>query len=200
MRYLHKFTIKDLKKKMVAVSGPRQSGKTTFAKAVLKSFSPSEYLSWDNSEDRKRILKTDWTETSQLIVLDEIHKYSRWKNWIKGIFDKNPEKIRFLFTGSARLDVFRKGGDSLFGRYHLWRLHPFCLAEHPLNISNEKALKRLLDFGGFPEVYIEGDTTQAKRWRRQRRDLILREDVRDLENVKDIKLLDLMLDLLASRV
>jgi len=106
----------------------------------------------------------------------------------------------FLITGSARLDVYRRGGDSLLGRYHYWRLHPFTLDEIPKGISPKDAFKRLMTLGGFPEPFLDGDERIARRWRRERFDRVLREDVRDLEPVRDIQLLSLFLDMLRHRV
>jgi predicted AAA+ superfamily ATPase len=105
-----------------------------------------------------------------------------------------------LVTGSARLDVYRRGGDSLLGRYHLWRLHPIGFDEVPSNISPEEALHRLMILGGFPEPFLSGDEREARRWRRERLQRVLRDDVRDLESVRDISTLELFVSALRSRV
>ena len=201
MRYLEKFIIQDLKKKMVFIAGPRQCGKTTLAQFLLKKEFHNQgiYLNWDYEEDKKNILEMKWAKSDQLLIFDEIHKFARWKNWIKGIFDKLKNNHKILVTGSARLDVYKKGGDSLLGRYHFWRLHPFDLAENPLKNKTE-TLKRLLKFGGFPEPFLEADEREAKRWRKERFDKIVREDLRDLEKINDIQALMLFATLLKSRV
>ena len=105
---------------MVFLGGPRQVGKTTFSKSLLVDASDSSpaYLNWDNIEDRKKILAGDWPRREKLIILDELHKFSKWRGLIKGFYDKLKNTHRFLVTGSARLDYYRKGGDSLLGRYH----------------------------------------------------------------------------------
>ena len=105
-----------------------------------------------------------------------------------------------MVTGSAKLDVYKRGGDSLLGRYHYWRLHPFTLDELPSNIDKKDAFHRLLTVGGFPEPFLQNDERQARRWRRERLDRILREDVRDLEQIRQLPLLDLYLNALRSRV
>ena len=129
-RYLFNYVFEDLEEKMVLMSGPRQVGKTTLARDIVgKKFSNITYLNWDFGEDRKKILDLRFSPDSQLIILDEIHKYKHWKNFIKGIFDKKKDRFKLLVTGSARLNVFRKGGDSLMGRDYYYRLHPFSLAE-----------------------------------------------------------------------
>ncbi len=120
--------VDDLGSKMVFVSGPRQVGKTTLARQVLAR-TGGTYLNHDNSVDRRRILNAEWPPEGGVVVLDELHKYSRWKRFLKGEFDVNRGRLSFLVTGSARLDVYRKGGDSLQGRYHHYRLHPLSAHE-----------------------------------------------------------------------
>jgi uncharacterized protein len=201
MRYLTDFINIDLLKKMVFVGGPRQVGKTTIAKNWLSSTSgQGRYLNWDFDEDRQDIIAKRWSPEDQLLVFDELHKYSNWKNWLKGIYDVYQKQHSILVTGSARLDVYRRGGDSLLGRYHYWRLHPFTIDELPDNISKEEGFQRLMTIGGFPEPFLAGDERQARRWRRERLDRVVREDIRDLESVKNIQNLSLLLELLRTRV
>lgn len=201
MRYITPYILEDLNKKMVFVGGPRQVGKTTLAKAVLsKNFPEGRYLNWDYDEDRQDILQKKWSVENNLLVFDELHKFPRWKAWIKGIYDVSHEVHSFLITGSARLDVYRRGGDSLMGRYHYWRLHPFTLDEIPNGISPEDTFKRLMTVGGFPEPFLDGNERNARRWRRERFDRVLREDVRDLEQIRNIQLLGMFLDMLRYRV
>lgn len=196
MRYLDEFLLRDLEKKMVLLSGPRQCGKTTFSKWILKAKLSGEYLNWDQPKDRKTIQKQGWSEDSKLVVLDEVHKKKSWKNFLKGIYDTKPEGMRFLVTGSARLEFFQKSGDSMFGRYLPWRMHPFCAGEDPLGLPIEERWDRLLNHGNFPIPYLSNDAAEIDRWRNQRWSLLLREDLRDLEAVKDIQALELAADLL----
>lgn len=199
MRYLFQPVLKDLQKKMVFIGGPRQCGKTTFAKSILAE-TKGLYLNWDSDEDRREILEKKWSHADRLIVLDELHKFPRWKNWIKGTFDTQKDHHQFLITGSARLDLYRRGGDSLLGRYHYWRLHPFTLSELPKGITPQDAMNRLMLVGGFPEPFLDNDETEARRWRRERFDRVLRDDVRDLEQIRDIQTLSLFVDQLRTRV
>ena len=186
---------------MVFVGGPRQVGKTTLAGRILDATTEGgRYFNWDFDEDRRDILKKRWHDSDYLLVFDELHKYPKWKNWLKGLFDVARDKHAFLITGSARLDVYRRGGDSLMGRYHYWRLHPFTLDERPKGITAKEAYRRLMTVGGFPEPFLDGDTRESRRWRRDRFDRILREDVRDLEPIRNIQLLGLFLDILRHRV
>lgn len=199
MRYLEPLIETDLLKKMVFLGGPRQCGKTTLANSLLAR-TPGRYLNWDFDEDRNEILKKRWGPKDKLLVFDELHKFPRWKNWIKGNFDKEQKLHQFLVTGSARLDVYRRGGDSLLGRYHYWRLHPFTLSEIPKGVSPKSALVRLMTVGGFPEPFLDNNENEARRWRKDRYDRVLRDDVRDLEPIKDIQTLSLLVDLLRRRV
>ncbi len=201
MRYITPYILEDLKKKMVFIGGPRQVGKTTLARAVLAEHYPEGiYLNWDYDEDRQDILRKKWSADNSLLVFDELHKYPKWKTWIKGLYDVTQREHSFLVTGSARLDVYRRGGDSLMGRYHYWRLHPFTLDEIPEGISSDDAFNRLMTVGGFPEPFLDGDERNARRWRRERFDRVLREDVRDLESIRNIQMLGLFLEMLRSRV
>ncbi len=200
MRYLEPHVRRDLRRKMVFVGGPRQCGKTTLAKAVLAAAGRGRYFDWDLDEDRRAILRKQWPPDERLLVFDELHKFPRWKTWLKGVFDAQREAHEFLVTGSARLDVYRRGGDSLLGRYHYWRLHPFTVDERPPSMSHQEAMRRLMTIGGFPEPFLDGDEREARRWRRERIDRVLKDDVRDLEPVHDIQTLGLLVDLLRSRV
>ena len=201
MRYITPHVLEDLKKKMVFVGGPRQVGKTTLALAVISDDYPDgRYFNWDYDEDRQDILQKKWSLDNDLLVFDELHKFPRWKTWIKGIYDVSHKTHSFLVTGSARLDIYRRGGDSLMGRYHYWRLHPFTLDEIPNGISPKDAFDRLMTVGGFPEPFLEGDERTARRWRRERFDRVLREDIRDLESIRNIQLLGMFLDALRHRV
>ena len=200
MRYITPFIANDLKSKMVFIGGPRQVGKTTLAKSILESYTAGRYLNWDFDDDRQDILQKKWRTDDHLLVFDELHKYPRWKQWIKGLYDVSHEQHAFLVTGSARLDVYKKGGDSLMGRYHYWRLHPFSLDEYPAEMGATEAYRRLMTVGGFPEPFLSGDEREARRWRRERFDRVLREDIRDLESIRNTSQLGLMLDLLRQRV
>jgi predicted AAA+ superfamily ATPase len=182
---------------MVFLGGPRQVGKTTFAQGLIPSFrdgSPA-YLNWDSSQDRKTILEGGWPSKEKLVVFDEIHKFSKWRGLIKGYYDKLKGTHQFLVTGSARLDYYRKSGDSLLGRYHYYRMHPLSLPE--LGMEH---LKELIHFGGFPEPFLRQKSSTLRRWHLQRRERIIYSDVRDLERVNEISHLELLANALPDRV
>jgi predicted AAA+ superfamily ATPase len=200
MRFIEEFVKKDLQKKMVFIGGPRQCGKTTLAQSILKAAGSGQYFNWDKLADRKKILGGDWYDENYLLVFDEIHKHRKWKTLIKGYFDTEKLKHQFLVTGSARLDTYQRGGDSLLGRYHYWRLHPFTLFDIPKGISREEAYLRLIKVGGFPEVFLDNDEREARRWREERSRRILQEDVRDLEQINNLSAMELLLDHLRDRV
>ena len=198
MRYLDAYLRKDLKNQMVLLSGPRQCGKTTYSKGLLSEVKKGEYLTWDQVKDRKKIVQQSWSEDLLLLVLDEIHKKAAWKNFLKGVFDTKPKSMHMLVTGSARLEFFQKSGDSMFGRFHSWRLYPFCMAEDPLKLSPAQRFDRLLKQGGFPVPYLADHLDEAQRWRNQRWSLLLREDLRDLEQIKNVLALELLAELLKN--
>jgi predicted AAA+ superfamily ATPase len=186
-RYLQSQIERDLQRKMVFVAGPRQVGKTTLA-LTLPGARQGD-LNWDAPEHRERILRRE-LPSSELWVFDEIHKFKRWRNYLKGLYDTRGKKQRILVTGSARLDLYRYGGDSLQGRYHLLRLHPFSAAE--LGLETAEQLSELLRLGGFPEPFLSGSEVEARRWSREYRNLLLREEVVSLERVDDLGSLELL--------
>ncbi len=175
-------------------------GKTTVALELLSGDEHHPgYLNWDYAPDKKLLLKGGLPANQSLIVLDEIHKYKSWRNFVKGLYDKNKSQISFLITGSARLDYYRKGGDSLQGRYHYHRLHPFSLFEISPNPSSTD-LKDLLEFGGFPEPFLAQSKRHWRRWQNERLTRVIHEDLNSLEQVKEISQLDLLAVLLQDKV
>jgi uncharacterized protein len=187
-RYLSRQLREDLDRKMVFVAGPRQVGKTTLALSLTGA--RKGYLNWDVAEHRERILKNE-LPPGPLWIFDELHKYRRWRNYLKGIYDGRPAGQKILVTGSGRLDLYRFGGDSLQGRYHLLRLHPFSVAER--GIRDADGLEQLLRLGGFPEPFLGGSEVEARRWSREYRTRLIREDVVSLERIQDLGHLELLM-------
>ena len=186
---------------MVFIGGPRQVGKTTTACNLLKKLDTNGvYFNWDNDDDRRDLLAKKWSHQNKILIFDELHKYPKWKNWIKGVYDTENELHQLIVTGSARLDIYKQGGDSLMGRYHYWRLHPFSLDETPEGFSKKEALDRLMTVGGFPEPFLDGDEREARRWRRERFDRVVMEDIRDLEPIRNIQMIKILVDQLRTRV
>ena len=187
--------------KMVFLGGPRQVGKTTLSRQIATHFKNPLYLNFDHPEDRERIRKRDWKKSNDLLIFDELHKWRVWKSWLKGIYDKEGDDHRILVTGSARLDVYRKGGDSMQGRYHYWRLHPFTYSEIlQVTNSSENILQNLFARGGFPEPYFASSERALKRWQRERLERVIREDVFALESIRNLNSLFLLHELLVERV
>ncbi len=187
VRYLRPQIIKDLNRKMVFLGGPRQVGKTTLARSLIPRGQEDAYFNWDSDEDRERLLNRQFPP-HRLWVLDEIHKNRRWRGWLKGLFDKNRDHHQILVTGSARLDLYRFGGDSLQGRYHFLRLHPFTASE--LKINDASGWRQLYEHSGFPEPFLGGSAVEAKRWSREYRTRLLRDDLASLERIEDLTLLE----------
>jgi predicted AAA+ superfamily ATPase len=218
--------------KMAFVAGPRQVGKTTLAKHLLSLVAADlYYFNWDIESHRKAIIKNPeefWqvsgslsSKGKQRIGLDEIHKYPRWKRFLKGFYDARGRDLEIIVTGSGRLDVYQRGGDSLFGRYHLYHLHPFTLGEYirenrqtvcPPGEFWEKvksaktpdgAKEGLIDLEtltGFPEPLFSGSEARLRRWRRSHQTLVVREDLRDLTRIREIGLIETLVALLPERI
>ena len=192
--------LKDLSKKIVIVAGPRQCGKTTLAKGLNTSF---DYLNYDSLDDRSNILQRRWDRDKELIIFDELHKMPKWKSWLKGIYDKESQGPSLLVTGSARLNAFRKMGDSLAGRHFYYRLHPFDLKElsfSKLRMDEAEMFNRMMTVGGYPEPFMIGELTEYKRWRQGHLDIILRQDLADLEQVRDLRSVEILVQLLRNKV
>ncbi len=199
-RYLKRFIREDLKEKMVFLSGPRQVGKTTLALSYLGGDeSYPSYFNWDYDEDRNKLLHFEFPPDEKLIVLDEIHKYKRWRNWLKGLYDKTRSRRSYLVTGSARLDYYKRGGDALTGRYHSYRLHPFTLPEIDSH-AKSSSVEALFNFGGFPEPFLGQSERKLRRWQRERMSQILRDDLRDLERVEEVTLIGRLVERLPALV
>ena len=197
VRYLKSQILKDIAKKMVFIGGPRQVGKTTLAKQILKT--KTSYFNWDNVLHRQSLLKNELPVASGQLIFDEIHKFKNWRSFIKGFYDTYGETTKILVTGSARLNHFKKGGDSLFGRYHYFRLHPFSLRE-----LNSKAtasdVSALLNLGGFPEPVLSGSAKSYRRWALERLNRVVYTDIRDLEHIKEISSIELLAHALIDRI
>ncbi len=207
-------------RQMLFLVGPRQVGKTTTSLEVASPRPNTFYLSWDSQEDRRLILKGPDTVATALelqtlkleegvsfVIFDELHKYRKWKTFLKGFFDKHSKKVQILVTGSARLDVYKAGGDSLMGRYFLYRLHPLSVAEilspplrntelGPPKEIEEKLLQTLLQFGGFPEPFLKQDPFFYSKWNRLRMHQLFVEDLRDLTKIQDFGSMEVLAELL----
>lgn len=188
---------KDLEKKIVFISGPRQVGKTTLTKALDLSY---DYFNYDKASDRVALKNNSWDRKKELVIFDELHKMSQWKRWLKGIYDTEGVRPRLLVTGSSKLETYRKVGDSLAGRYFQYRLHPFDLKEIGANYAKEDAFKRLWECSGFPEPFIEGSQTFYHRWKRTHLDIILRQDLVDIQTIRDIQAIETLVELLKASV
>src|SRR4030042_865524 len=199
-RYLYDSIKKDLKKKMVILTGPRQVGKTWLAKALMPEFNSPQYLNFDNMADAQIINKQSWPHQSDLLILDEIHKKPEWKKFVKGVFDTRPEKQSILITGSARLDTYRQSDESLAGRYFPMRLNPISVRELKNTVSPDEALALLNRLGGFPEPFLSGSETEATRWRNQYYTDLIREDIMEFSRLQEVRSMRLLLELLRSRV
>lgn len=229
-RYLYR-EIVDLalrRNKMAFISGPRQVGKTTLAKSFSADVDQIVYKNWDESRFRKlwaqspNDVQNDFDLTSiqkrKLLILDEIHKSKGWKQKLKGIYDDLGEELQIVVTGSARLNVFKKGGDSLMGRYIPFRLHPLSYGEivgpeilnpdqwlHRLfqrkdPSTNQEVISRLLKLSGFPEPFFSGSEKILRIWRQGRNEKIVREDLRDLSRLPELSQIEMLTALLPGKV
>jgi predicted AAA+ superfamily ATPase len=203
-------------RQMALVSGPRQVGKTTACRAVADA-----YLNWDNMDERRLLLKGPASIATAVgldrlrarppvAVIDELHKHSKWKGLLKGLFDTYGDRAKWIVTGSSRLDVFRRGGDSLMGRYLLYRVHPWSVAECLRPEITEKAIRppreideddwrALVVHGGFPEPFLKRDPRFTNRWRSLRHEQLSKEDLRDVTRVQELGAIEVLMRVLEER-
>ena len=205
-------------RQMAFVTGPRQVGKTTTCRDHADF-----YVNWDNVDDREQILAgpahlverfglSRLSETTPAALFDELHKYPQWKQFLKGLFDTYSDQLRIIVTGSSRMDVYRRGGDSLMGRYFLYRMHPFSVAEiihrdlpDPRRVIRTPARVKASDFealwkhGGYPEPFLKRDMRFSRRWQSLRLQQFVREDIRDLTQIQQIDQMETLARILASR-
>lgn len=199
-RYLYEPIKKDLARKMVILTGPRQIGKTWLARELMKEFKNPQYLNYDSFEDAKIIRARTWPIRADMLVFDEIHKMKGWKKFLKGAFDTRPARQAILVTGSARLDTFRRGGESLAGRYFHFRLNPVSVRELKGTTKPHEALALLNRFGGFPEPFLSGSDEEAARWRNRYYTDLVREDILEFSRIQEIRAIRLLLEMLRERV
>ncbi len=205
-------------RQMAFVSGPRQVGKTTTCRNRSQA-----YLNWDNIDDREIFLRgpaqlADHLGLSRLrgepaaALFDELHKHSRWKQLLKGFFDTYQDQIRIIVTGSSRLDTYRRIGDSLMGRYFIYHMHPFSVAEtittdlpdattiiRPPRRPEENSFAALWRYGGYPEPFLRRDPRFSSRWQSLRMQQLMREDARDLTHIQQLDQLAVLVRILALR-
>ncbi|MCY4657554.1 MAG: ATP-binding protein [Gammaproteobacteria bacterium] len=198
-RNLRAGLVEDLKRKIVLITGPRQCGKTTLSKMLDDE---NQYLSYDLVEHRLLIERKLWDRSKRLVIFDELHKMDHWKSWIKGIYDVEGIPPALLVTGSARLEAFRRTGDSLAGRHFTVRLHPIDLKEAlaHTDFDAEEIFSRLLTVGGFPEPFLNGRRSYYNRWKRAHIDVVIKEDLLTLTAVRDIQKIETLIEMLRSRV
>ena len=198
-------------RQMALVSGPRQVGKTTTCRRHADTYS-----NWDNIDDRELILAGPahlaaslgvdrLSETRPVALFDELHKFPGWKPFLKGMYDTYADRLRIVVTGSSRLDIYRRGGDSLMGRYFSYRMHPFSVAEtvwqglpdpvrvvRPPQPVDAAEFDALWTHGGYPEPFLRRDPRFSRRWRPLRLQQLIREDVRDLTRVQQIDQMEVL--------
>ncbi len=204
------------------VVGPRQVGKTTTSRQLRQGL---HYFNWDNLDDREVIIQGPkaiadacslqvMKNRNPLIVFDELHKYSKWKVFLKGFYDTYKDRCHIVVTGSSRMDTYRRGGDSLMGRYFTYRMHPISLRESleknnistlegkeyylPIKADN-KVFDTLLEFGGYPEPFLKRNRAFYNKWTRLRLDQLFRDDIRDLTRVQEIDQLQILGKLLIAQ-
>lgn len=213
-----------ISRRMLFISGPRQVGKTTYTLKKIEELGGS-YFNWDDREVRRAYEEkaSFFVKSSQLnsmVVFDEIHKRKNWKDILKGIYDTHKSNYQFVITGSAKLDTFRRSGDSLVGRYFLTHIFPISVGDllnlnfkeynssavflkSVLNLNkviHSESISSLLHLGGFPEPFFKSSESFFRRWQKQHHELLIREDLRDLSNIQNLDKIENLINLLEKNV
>jgi hypothetical protein len=213
-------------KQMIFIAGPRQAGKTTLAKTIADTYTNSLYYNHDIIDKKRQVIENPFfyeeinrkDASLPLVIFDELHKYPDWKNYLKSVFDRDSDNYHFIISGSGRLNIYQKGGDSLAGRYLLFYLWPFTLAElagnnlefkkfmenptavHPAANDTQTVWKNLMHFSGFPEPYLKMDEQFYRMWSNTYKKQLLREDIRDLTSIRSMENVELLFSLLPSKI
>ncbi len=197
-RYLETQLLEYSKNKIIILSGPRQVGKTTLSKQLISDFS---YYNYDIKDDFRVFQNNEWQKDSALVIFDELQKKKNWKLWLKGLFDEGHlKKQAILVTGSARLDLSKKVGDSLAGRFFSYRMNPLDMKELKGSDTPLNNYQKLITLSGFPEPFFEGTEKFYGLWKKTHSDLILRQDGILEENIRDIDSIEILIELLSERV
>ena len=206
----------DWGRQMRFLTGPRQAGKTTLAQWKLKQEKTLElYYLWDLRTVRNRYKANElfftadkiYTGKKLWVCFDEIHKMPKWKNILKGVYDQTHDHYQFIVTGSAKLNLMKRAGDSLSGRYFTFHVFPLCLGE----LKNAKQLAKeipdtavhfieqrlsdqwnesdqlsnLLAYSGFPEPFLRQSKKFQAKWSRDYLDTVIQEDIGALTRIID---------------
>ena len=192
--YLKKY----LQRKILLISGPRQCGKTTLAQMISKDH---DYINFDNAKERLMLEKQSWDRKKKYIIFDELHKKYKWKSWLKGVFDSEGIPPGLVVTGSAKLDIYKKAGDSMAGRFFSFRLYPFTVKELCQNTTKaHDIMERLFTYSGFPEPYLEKSKTFYQLWEKTHIDTVIKQDLLSLESPKNITKIETLIELLKESV
>ena len=203
-------------RQMRFITGPRQVGKTTLARQKLHDEkSEALYYLWDLRSVREKYKEHELFFTEDAldparklwVCFDEIHKMPKWKNIIKGVFDETSDRYQFIVTGSAKLNIVKRAGDSLAGRYFTFHLLHLTLDEvcsaSPVQTeipelaqdfvdtaidttpAPQEALVQLLAYSGFPEPFLAQSHPFHNKWARDYLETVIREDIGALTRIID---------------
>ena len=211
---------------MIFIAGPRQAGKTTLTQILAEDFTNSLYFNWDILEEKRKLIENPsfYEEVNRkdnsvpLIIFDELHKYSNWKNYLKSVYDRDKDNYKIIVSGSGRLNMYQKGGDSLAGRYFIFYLWPLTLAElagnnlsfeqftsnfieiHTCANKTQLIWNNLSQFSGFPDPYLNGTDPFYQIWSNTYKKQLLREDIRDLASLRSFDDVEILFSLLPSKI
>lgn len=155
----------------VALMGPRQVGKTTFALDIADTI-PSVYLDLENRLDLQKAQNIEAfhkANSDKLIILDEVQRLPNIFSQIRGLIDQQRRKGnrvgQFLFLGSASIDLLQQSSETLAGRISYIEMFPVNVLEYAKNAQHYEAVNDLWLKGGFPDSLLTGNDATSLNWR-----------------------------------
>ena len=191
--------IKDLAKKFkaVAITGARQSGKTTIVKIIFKD---KPYVSLENPDTRNFAMNDPrgFLETySKGAILDEVQRVPELFSYLQEILDNSKTKGLFILTGSNNFLLQQNISQTLAGRIGYLNLLPFSLEELQLSKKLPKSDDELMIKGFYPPIYDK--KIPPTDWCPNYIRTYIERDVRQLKNVTDLIVFEKFIRLLAGR-
>lgn len=183
--------------KVVLVTGPRQSGKTTLVRGI---FPKKPYVLFENL-DKKDAATNDPRKFLEQYpdgaVFDEIQECPELLSYLQGIVDESPQKGKYIITGSQNLLLLNKVKQSLAGRMGILELYPLNIKELGVR-ARRHSLDRLMFKGMYPELWIT-KKNPAEFYHNYVRTYLER-DVRSVLNVRNLTTFRNFLKMCAGRI
>ena len=177
---------------VLAVMGPRQSGKTTLVKSLFSDYQYILLEDLDTASFARQDPRGFFSRFEGSLILDEVQKAPELLSYIQGIVDEAGNERQFILTGSEHLLLSEKISQTLAGRVRLFTLLPLSQKEHP-----ERSLEQQIFCGGYPRIYDR--ELEPKGWLSSYYATYVEKDIRTAANISQIDAFDRVIRLCAAR-